>query len=342
MFERSRKTWSGWREQCVALALVLTCSAARAQEVGPPERTSLAPAEVAQRSDLVQALTDLPPVPTPSRAVIAGEPAHPELAPKPLTWRWRRFSTADLIVTGLGGGVTLAASITHPRATHATGPILFDTAARDLLRLPRLQNRYMVRDASDVGLSLIVTWPFFADVLASAWWYRGSRDAAEQMALINLQTLAISGAVQGMVNVLVSRERPYGPSCGSPDLPSAAIDCEGSTHYRSFFSGHSAFSFTSAALICMDHMEHALLGAPWDALSCAAGYAVAATTATFRVVADVHYASDVLAGALVGTLIGYGVPWLHYHHVTVGSVQTGSLRLQIVPSAFGLGAVGAF
>jgi membrane-associated phospholipid phosphatase len=248
----------------------------------------------------------------------------------------------DLILTGAAGGVTLAMAIVPPRGAHVSGGILFDDAVRSALRPSDLQTRYMFRDASDVGLSLMATWPFFADSLMSAWWYRGSRDVAEQMALVNLQTLAVSGAVQGMTNVLVSRERPYGHDCGTQALPSEAIDCEGATHYRSFFSGHAAFSFTSAALICIDHAKHELLGEPWDTLSCAGGYAVAATTAAFRVVGDVHYATDVLSGALVGTLIGYGIPFLHYSHVELGTVKTGSLVMQVVPSAFGAGVVGTF
>ena len=173
-----------------------------------------------------------------------------------------------------------------------------------------MANRYIFRDASDVGVSLMVTWPLVADSLTAAWWYRGSRDVAEQMSLIDLQTLAISGAIQGVTNGLVSRERPYGRNCGSAELPADAIDCTNSNHYRSFFSGHATFGFTGAALICMHHFQNELLGPPWDALSCAGGYAVAATTATFRVVSDVHYASDVLTGALVGTLVGYGVSLL--------------------------------
>jgi membrane-associated phospholipid phosphatase len=168
------------------------------------------------------------------------------------------------------------------------------------------------------------------------------------MALIDLETLAVSGAIQGATNVLVSRERPFGPDCGKGELPEDAIDCRDAFHYRSFFSGHSAFSFTSAALICVHHFENELLGSPWDGVSCAAGYAVAATTATFRVVADVHYPSDVLIGAAVGTLVGYGVPLLHYYQLG-GSARSAShaynpnrVFLSLAPSPGGLGVVGIF
>ncbi len=268
-------------------------------------------------------------------------------APPPLIWKWPTFSTTDYVVTAAGAAVTLTTAIVSPRAQHSLqGGIGIDDDIRKALRGTSLSNRYRFRDASDVGLSLAVTWPFVADALTTAWWYRGSREAAEEMALINLETLAISGALQGATNVLVSRERPFGADCGGDELPADAVDCKNSFHYRSFFSGHSAFSFTGAALVCIHHMELELLGPPWDALSCAGGYAVAASTATFRVVADVHYFSDVLLGAAVGTLVGYSVPLLHYRSLGGGSRakqrSAADFQLRLVPSAGGVGVLGIF
>jgi len=260
-----------------------------------------------------------------------------------IEWRWRRFSALDYGVGLAGGAITLAMAIVPPVPTHAIeGPVLFDTSVRNALRAPGLQVRYTYRDFSDVGVSLAVTWPFFADALTTAWWYRGSRDTAEQMALIDLEALGVIGAVQGMTNVLVSRERPYGSDCGNGELPEHADDCVGATRYRSFFSGHSAFSFTGAALICVHHLKHELIGSPWDAVSCAGGYAVATTTALFRVVADMHYATDVLTGALAGTLVGYGVPLLHYAFPTSGALARHGVHLTLAPSPGGASLLGVF
>jgi len=282
------------------------------------------------------------PAATPGPRVEPNAP-RPADAPPPLVWKWARFGTADYVVGLTGGAITLGAAIAQPRAKHSlSGGLWFDNSVLNALRVHSSNNRYIFRDASDVGLSLTVTWPFMADALTTAWWYRGSRDVAQEMALIDLETLAVSGAIQGVTNVLESRERPYGPDCGSEELPSNAIDCTGSTHYRSFFSGHATFSFTGAALICMDHFENDLMGSPWDAISCAGGYAVAATTATFRVVSDVHYPSDVLTGALVGTIVGYGVPWLHYRLKSAPDSSASGLNLLLVPAPGGLGVFGVF
>jgi hypothetical protein len=284
------------------------------------------------------------PVPNPSPVVVAGNPLPPGEAAKPLEWKRPPFSKLDFGILVAAGGTTLATAIIKPMSKHLVGPILFDKGIEDTLRAPTVQASYVYRDASDVGLSLMATWPFFVDALITAWWYRGSREVAQEMALLGLETLAISGAVQGVTNVLVSRERPYGKSCGEPGgLPSNALDCEGFTHYRSFFSGHSAFSFTAASLVCFEHMELDLLGGPWDAISCAGSYAVAATTATFRVVGNEHYPTDVLTGAAVGTLIGWGVPLLHFKHPSATTVKTtGGLTMSIVPNGTGAGVVGMF
>jgi membrane-associated phospholipid phosphatase len=280
-------------------------------------------------------------VPAAGQRATPPELATPSGLP-PIEWRWRRFSTLDYAVSLAGGAVTLAAAVIPPRPVHALdGPVLFDAGVRDALRASSLQSRYTYRDFSDVGVSLAITWPFFADALTTAWWYRGSRDAAEQIALIDLEALAVIGALQGATNVIASRQRPYGPDCGKGDLPANAQDCAGSTRYRSFFSGHTAFSFTGAALICMHHFKHDLLGAPWDALSCAGGYAVAAATGTFRVVADMHYATDVMTGLLAGTLVGYGVPLLHYAFPTTEGGQQG-LSWTLVPAPGGASILGVF
>lgn len=326
MAGRSRRSFNGLAASAFALLALLLATPARAVE--PPS----ADAEPRPQPRLVNTL-----------------PLVSTDAPEPLIWKWPTFSTADYVATLTGGAVTLSAAILHPRAQHSlTGPIGFDSDVRSALRADKLSTRYDFRDASDVGVSLAVSWPFIGDALTTAWWYRGSREAAQEMALIDLEALAITGALQGTTNVLVSRERPFGKDCGSSTLPGDAIDCEGSFHYRSFFSGHSAFSFTGAALICMHHLENELLGGPWDALSCAGGYAVAATTATFRVVADVHYASDVLLGATVGTLVGYGVPLFHYRKLGGASRLRDSatasphLQLRLIPSPGGVGLLGIF
>jgi membrane-associated phospholipid phosphatase len=210
------------------------------------------------------------------------------------------------------------------------------------LRLPTSEGRYIARDASDVILSLEATWPFFVDALITTWWYRGSPDAAAQMALVNGEALAIVTAVQGVTNTMASRERPYGRICGTDEQPGSTIDCEGNVRYRSFFSGHAAFTFMSAGLICVHHQKLDLLRGIGDELACVAAYSGAAATATLRVMGDMHYVSDVAVGATVGTLVGLAVPLMHYRRIHLAPKDRTGADWRIMPVGAGVGVGGTF
>ena len=281
--------------------------------------------------------------------VLPGDVIYPPLGDKPakpVLWNpeWARFSTADWIITATGAAITITAAIIPPQSKHSLGGgIAFDDSARKTLRMPTPEGRYVARDASDVILSFEATWPFFVDALVTTWWYRGSPDAAAQMALVDGEALAIVTAIQGATNTLVSRERPYGQVCGSPDLPGATNDCEGNVRFRSFFSGHSAFTFMAAGLICVHHEKLDLLGggAP-DHIACVTAYAGAAATATLRVMGDMHYLSDVAVGASVGTLVGLAVPLLHYRRVHLAPTEKAAVDWTLIPVGAGLGVGGVF
>lgn len=102
---------------------------------------------------------------------------------------------------------------------------------------------------------------------------------------------------------------------GDPKLVSS------SGGYRSFYSGHTSTAF--AALTATAYTMRLRRGEqvwPWIV---AAG--VGASVGVERVAAGRHFPSDVIVGAVAGTLVGIGVPWLH----TRG-------RLAIVPAGRGL------
>ena len=92
-------------------------------------------------------------------------------------------------------------------------------------------------------------------------------------------------------------------------------DDMGSGPVASFVGGHSLMAFTSAGLICAHHLENPwLLGSREGAgTACAAGLALATVMSFMRVGVDRHWSSDIGIGALMGALIGFGVPYaLHY------------------------------
>jgi membrane-associated phospholipid phosphatase len=247
-------------------------------------------------------------------------------------------------LTGLSVGIAIAGASVTPLPHHLQGGVLFDDAVRNALEIrpTNIGARYVARDTSDVLLSLAATSPFFFDAMFTAWYQRRSPEIAEQMALIDAEAFAIAAAAQEVTTALTSRERPYVGDCGGA-LPSTTIDCTNPGRYRSFFSGHATLSFTAAGLTCEHHLTLGLLGGAEDALVCAGALVLAATTATLRVASDQHYASDVIAGALVGTAIGLGVPALHYSGGRPREpARTGWLEVHLVPTGLGATVIGVF
>jgi membrane-associated phospholipid phosphatase len=265
-----------------------------------------------------------------------------EPTPRPESvWQPRRmptFEIGDWMLTGTAASLAVATAIIEPQPRHWRGGILFDESVRDALRPSSIQARYTFRDASDVGVSLATAWPILADAFLTAWWYRGRADLAQRIALVDAEAFAVAAAVQGITNTLVSRERPYGRECGG-ELSEQTVQCENPNRYRSFFSGHSTLAFTAAGVTCVHHLGVGLLGPPGDAITCVAGYGVAAATALFRVAADMHYMSDVLVGSFVGTAIGLTIPLLHLGEVR--DARAG-VSIRVAPVGQGLGVVGTF
>ncbi len=264
-----------------------------------------------------------------------------------LLWNpaWPEFRTGEWFAMA-GGIAALAVSKLVPqRSEHVSGGVLFDDAARDLIRIRKPSGRVWARDGSDIGIVINESWPFF-DSLVIAGWYRKSPHVGVQQALITAEVLAVTAGMQGIVSSLISRERPYVRECGD-DLSVDSRDCTVSDRYWSFYSGHTSQSFAGATVLCMHHAYVPLYGGGWaDDFACLGALGVATTTALMRMATDVHYASDVMAGALMGSATGLLLPWaLHYGYgapLRVDSEAKGDWSLSVVPTGLGLNGVLTF
>ncbi|MGD8861930.1 MAG: phosphatase PAP2 family protein [Myxococcales bacterium] len=180
--------------------------------------------------------------------------------------------------------------------------ILIDSQARTLLAADTVQGRAAASEASDYLLYGLMAMPFL-DSLAVAGAVHGSYDVGFQMAMISMQATFMTKLISGLTKNLVSRERPDVARCDEGE----EISCKAQA--RSFFSGHTASSFTGAGLVCAHHQNLRLYGGgAGDIAACATALGAAAAVGTLRVVADRHHLSDVVTGATVGLLSGYLLP----------------------------------
>jgi membrane-associated phospholipid phosphatase len=259
----------------------------------------------------------------------------------PVSWNpaWPKFRGTEWLATGVGAALLLGSRVVAGKEVHWRGGILFDEGARDVLRVGGTNGRRWARDASDIGLVINESWPYFDAFVVTAW-YRQSPEVAWQQGLITAEVLAVTAGMQAIESSLVSRERPYGRRCGEPGFPDDSRDCDSRDRYLSFYSGHSSQSFAGAAAQCMHHAYVPVYGGgAADDWACVGAFSIAAATALMRVSTDVHYTSDVLTGALVGSATGILVPWLlHYRYGAPAPEPAPSWRFTLIPT--GLGATG--
>lgn len=136
-------------------------------------------------------------------------------------------------------------------------------------------------------------------------------------ALLITEATVIAADINQIAKFAFARERPfvhYLPR--APDAVRALTDSP-SDDNLSFFSGHTtlAFAVATAAGTVTTLRGYRLAPLVWGA-----GMTMAVSVGYLRIAADKHYFSDVMTGAVVGSIIGVGVP-LIFHSVSSSSTS---------------------
>jgi membrane-associated phospholipid phosphatase len=117
---------------------------------------------------------------------------------------------------------------------------------------------------------------------------------AQRHAYETFINLAISSVVLEAVKITVNRERPAEKYPG-------IIFAHSSTHGKSFPSGHASLAFATATTLALDYKKWYIV---------VPAYLWAGSVGYSRLYLGMHYPSDVLGGAIVGTGSGYLSHWL--------------------------------
>jgi membrane-associated phospholipid phosphatase len=119
------------------------------------------------------------------------------------------------------------------------------------------------------------------------------------------EATALAMDVNQIVKLAVSRERPY-LHFASADARAATT---GNDSSLSFYSLHTSATFSLAVSAGTIATMRGYSIAP---LIWASGIMIGTATGYMRMAADKHYMTDVLTGAAVGSLIGFGVPYFFH------------------------------
>jgi membrane-associated phospholipid phosphatase len=198
----------------------------------------------------------------------------------------------DFLVASAGVGIAtwieLYAKEHYTPSTPRFGrPNSFDEKMRNILYLGPEKQSAAEKMSDKLIYSVSISSLIWAPLLTEEW---------ERSLLINMEVFALNGIATNLTKILVGRERPYHHYGTRSSM--------GAKDNASFISGHSSVAFSQAVtngiLLSEAYPEQ-------EALIWASLIAAASGTAYLRVAGDMHYFTDVLFGAGVGSLIAWTI-----------------------------------
>ena len=126
-------------------------------------------------------------------------------------------------------------------------------------------------------------------------------------AVMYVETLLIANGLKDLAKLAVNRTRPY-MHFERGTFPENELS--NGDWAKSMPSGHTTFAFASAGFLSYTFCRY-FRSSPWRYPIVAGSYAIACGVAALRVSSGNHFLSDVLAGAAIGSAVGFLVPWLH-------------------------------
>lgn len=182
---------------------------------------------------------------------------------------------------------------------------------RELQDEARQANRIL-----NVGSSAVRIWGFPGTLVAGGGIYllgtATDNRRVQDLGLHSAGAVFVSTMITFGIKSVVGRARPYVDSSNAADFqPFRGVREDA---YRSFPSGHATAAFAFASVVTAE-TGHWWPGGRWPIGILT--YGTATLTAASRIYNQQHWASDVLAGAAIGTLTG--VKLFRYQHSNPGN-----------------------
>jgi membrane-associated phospholipid phosphatase len=153
---------------------------------------------------------------------------------------------------------------------------------------------------SDLTLAIAISLPLWV----SSHQAKNEKECRVHAIMITEAELLSAGLCM-VVKKLTGRPRPY-----VYDWPEVKLTHLKPDAFRSFYSGHATSSFCNAVL-AGQMMRHSGASSRDQKAVWTAGLTMAIGTSVFRILAGEHFPSDVVAGLIIGSAIGYWIPEIH-------------------------------
>jgi membrane-associated phospholipid phosphatase len=217
-----------------------------------------------------------------------------------------------LVLANAWGGVALARLV---QGDYPSSPAWTDTNRTDdffyqALRRPDCDGRKTARFLSDVGLASSVPLSL---TLLTVDAPRGDKRFTSNAVLI-AESTGLTMLATEMLKLATARERPYSRG-GRPCNEEKETDT-----FMSFPSGHTSLTFATA--VATSRIAH-IRGYRHATAIQLVMLSTAIGTGYLRIAADKHYFSDVVVGALVGSIVSAAV--VEVHRRAEPSIEVGEM-----------------
>ncbi len=212
----------------------------------------------------------------------------------------------------------------------------FDRAlAHNLQEQSRQENRALHKAA---GFFRFMGQPA-PQIIGPALYITGRLTHQQRIASLGLhgtEAMLLSTILTGVPKIVIGRARPYVSHDSSPSDYALLRGLKG-RDYQSFPSGHATTAFAVASAVTAE-FSHWSDGSGWfpasKVLIGATMYGGASMVALSRMYHNDHWASDILAGAAIGTFSGIKVVRYNYRHPT-NHVERWFLSFSLSPGSNG-------
>jgi len=208
----------------------------------------------------------------------------------------------DLILGGAVLSITATAYIFDKKNKALTEEEILNLNKEDLLGFDRkATTNYSVNAArwSDAALLLSISSPAILMCFSSA------RQDALDLGVMGAQNLFFTTATTMLVKNTTKRIRPYAYNSEVPLEKKLNKDSR-----QSFFSGHTSLAFASASFLSTSY-SHYFPESDSKYLVWGASFGLASTVGFLRYKAGKHFPTDIIGGAIAGSLIGWGISEMH-------------------------------
>jgi len=195
----------------------------------------------------------------------------------------------------------------------AAGTIVFarfDTRLAEYLQTQRANESQFVHDAAAGFRFMGNPAPLIIGVGMYGAGRLGHWQRVEKLGLHGLESIVLSTGITHSVKMIAGRARPYVAEDKDPDDFKVGRGFKGHD-YQSFPSGHTSTAFAVAATVTSEARQW------WPGSTIFVGpimYGGATMVGLSRMYHDAHWASDVVAGAAIGTFSGIKVVTYNYRH----------------------------